>query len=325
MKSFTAYTSLATQYIPLASDNSNVAIWLNDSIRTIANLRGGKWKWLEVTEEQDTVASQRAYEIPNNIRKLMDVYVEVGAGSTAVVYTPQPVFDPNAWKLILAYKLGESDVPLYYYVEGTKVHFAPVPASSGNNIVMRGRLNLKDLSIADYTTGGVLTATDGSASIVGTGTSWTAPMAGRYLRITDSDTANKGDGFWYPISSIGSTTTLTLTKPYQGTSIAAGNAAYIIGQMCPIPEAYDPAPIYRMAAQYWASQREMDRANYFWRMYDGGVEAGLTQTYGGLIGQMLENEVESVEGPYISPLGKPLPIDAKGTLWSPWNNDASGF
>lgn len=68
-----------------------------------------------------------------------------------------------------------------------------------------------------------------AGTVAGTGTAWTAAMAGRFIRITDADAANKGDGNWYEISSVASGTSMTLLQGYQGTSIAAGNAAYVIG------------------------------------------------------------------------------------------------
>ncbi len=132
-------------------------------------------------------------------------------------------------------------------------------------------------------------------------------MIGSYIQITVTQAANAGDGFWYQIGGWTDATHITLTKPYEGTSISAGSAVYTIGQCSVIPEAYDIAPVFRSAALYWGINNPANPntalSNYYWKLYDGGNEAGLSQTYGGLIGQMLDNEGETEEGGYVSPIG----------------------
>lgn len=81
-----------------------------------------------------------------------------------------------------------------------------------------------DYTIADYTTGTISDATNGSKTITGSGTSWTSAMIGRYFMIATTT----GDGVWYKITAVASTTSLTLEQPYNGTSIAAGSASYTI-------------------------------------------------------------------------------------------------
>jgi hypothetical protein len=92
-----------------------------------------------------------------------------------------------------------------------------------------------------------------------------------------------------------------------------------------IPEAYDTAPVYRASALYWEANGEVARAQQYWRLYDGGYEAGMTKVYGGLVGQMLENEGETVEGAYIPPFGSVSNVVNTGTWYSPWQSNASGF
>jgi hypothetical protein len=157
-----------------------------------------------------------------------------------------------------------SDIPEYYFVFDGQIGLWPTPASSSNVLTIIVTLQHKKLSIADYTTGNILTATAGSPSIVGTATSWALSMAGRYLEITESDTANKGDGEIYEISSAPSTTTITLVKNYNGTSIATGAAAYTIGQCSIIPEAYRDVPILGAIVLYYKTIKpETDLASAF--------------------------------------------------------------
>ncbi len=303
MKSFTESQSLILKMAKVAStDTANVAtltsFW-NDSIRTMCNIRGGKWWFLETTKDVATVASQRGYAIPAKIRKLMSLYVTVGT----TVYTPTPIFDNNTWNKILAANYAVSDTPLFYYVQGHTVQMAPAPSSTAGTITMRGRLNLADLNVADTSVTVTTLANGGTAVTTSAGALVT--MAGKYLRITAdaAGAAAKGDGFWYEISSASPTTSITLVAPYQGVSLAAASAAATVGQMSPIPESYEMAPIYRSLALYAQINDPLhpNVAAGWWKLYDGGQEAGMSQTPAGLIGQMLENESETVEGNYISP------------------------
>ena len=326
MKSFTTLQNLASNITGVAStDTTNLALlaqYLNDSIRTICTIRSGAWPWLETLPTATTVASQEYVYVPNKVRKIVDVYVTVGS----TTYMPEVIYDAAKWKLVIAANLGTGDVPLFVYKQGEKLMIAPTPASTGNTVTMRGRLNVRDLSIADYTTGSIVSIANGATAIIGTGTTFTADMVGRFIRITETTAANGGDGSWYEIGSYTSATSIGLLKPYEGTSIAAGTAAYTIGQMSPIPEAYDVAPVYRAVALYWSQKENFVLANSYWRMYDGGQEAGLlshSSPIGGIIGQMLEEAADTFEGSYIPPFGSRMNFN-QAPYYFPYN-DASGF
>lgn len=376
------YTTLRNLYGTLTNNTQTANLtlgdqFINDSIRAISSIRSGRWKWLETLESIPTIANKQSYPIPNNIRHAVDIYVQTypqndGQANTnaPTIWFPEIVYDPVIWKKVLSAQLGAGDVPRFVYVQNDTIYFSPYPQSNGNSIYIRGRLNLIDLSIADYTTGTIttvpytttftavvasgatsatlssnwslstgtwritfsngdernVTLTNGSAAVswtdglssaatatitvetgnggsivTGSGTTWVAGMVGRYIKIADTSAANGGDGFWYKINSVESTTILTLNKTYQGTAISGGSATYTIGQVPPIPEAYQVAIVYRAVALYWEQQGDLNRAKIYWTKYDGGVEAGYTTVYGGLISQMMEAEGSTVEGAYIPP------------------------
>lgn len=311
MLTFTTATNLMLSMTKVASnDTANISLlqtlW-NDSRRTVASINGGKWPWLEIEDQALTVSGQEYVTIPNKIRRVMSVRQQNGTDPTDVIYIPRMVFDSNQWDSILASLLGQSDVPNFVYQRENRLYIQPVPNANDNVVKMRGRIDLRDLSIADYSTGNILTATTDSTAIVGTGTTWATSMAGRYIRITESDTANKGDGYWYEIASVTDTTHLVLKAPYQGTAIVAGSAAYVIGQITYEPEAYQMAPIYRAVWQFLQINDPLHPERWlgYAKMYDGGQEAGVSNLVGGLIGQMLEEANESMEGPYMSPTPRP--------------------
>ncbi len=114
-----------------------------------------------------------------------------------------------------------------------------------------------------------------------------------------------------------------MTKPYEGISISAATASYTIGQTSVIPEAYDVGVVYRSAALYWQNQNDLVRSKTYWTQYDGGMEAGYTNEYGGLMLQMLSNEGETEEGSYLPPFASSTNLP-QAPYYFPYV-DATGF
>jgi len=251
---------------------------INTSIKYYCALNGGKWWFLEKLTTQDTVASQQAYVLPQSTRKIIDLYVTVGS----TVYSPVGIEDPALWKRILQSNLGTGDRTLFYYRQGNQVLLAPTPASASNTITIRVRKNVKDLSVADYTTG-TITATNGDETIVGAGTTFTVAMEERFLRATT------GDMEWYEIEDFTDTTHLELVQKYEGTTVAG--SAFIIGQVSPLPETYQELPILRAVALYWKKEGDTNRA----RLFD--EQAAI------LFDAMKQEADEKIEGAYLPPIG----------------------
>lgn len=298
-----------------------IQFW-NDSRRTVAGIGGGKWPWLEIEEEALTVASQDYIQIPNHIGRVMSVRQQNGSSSTDVVYRPRMVFDSDKWDTILQTQLGTSNVPYFCYQRGNQLYIQPIPSENGDRVIMHGRLKIKDINIPDVTNLTVTAIANGGTTMTLSGSA-TADFVGRYIRITQTSAAAGGDGYWYEISGYTNATTVTLKKPYQGTTLAAASAASTIGFITYEPEQYQMAPIYRAVAQYWDLKENMVLSERYWMLYDGGNETGKAQLPAGLIGQMLAEANESMEGPYISPSPRdgswPYP-----PYWFPYQ-DASGF
>jgi hypothetical protein len=235
---------------------------INEGIR--AMLGSVPWPFLEKVGTETSVAAQQAYKLPGDLYRLIDVYYQVGSYK----YNPTQVTSFDDWNRVNNPAALQSDTATFYFVIGNELHFWPTPASNGNSIVYSYLVANRDLSIPDYTTGTIVTATNGSRTITGSGTSWTAGMAGMWLRITAGAGANLGDGLWYQVSTVDSATQLTLVREYAGTSIAAGSAAYTLGDCSPIPEKYQVGPVYYAACEYYKKNADMNRAEYYQRMYD---------------------------------------------------------
>lgn len=270
--------------------------YINDTQRKV--LAYLEWPFLEMTGTRTTVASQNNYELPARMRKLTSVVVTVGSTK----YRPKPVEDPTFWEYLQSLSTSSNNATQYFYPQGTEVLLYPTPSSAGNTITMRGRKRWKDLSLADYITGTIVTATNGDETIVGATTAWTGrkPIGGQWIRI-DQIT---GDYEWYEIDSITSDTALELVKPYEGTSISSGTETYTIGEFSVIPSEYHDLLLWRACAIYFMqNEQDMTRAERFWRMYDGGVEAGLSKVIGGLLGIMIDEAGGKTEGMYMESLG----------------------
>jgi len=221
----------------------------NDDYRALCALHD--WPWLERLRTLSTVADTANVALPYDC----DLVREVAVIVSDTRHTPDLAPDQKFWD-----KLNESsvssDIPEYYYIFDGDVYLWPTPSTAGNTINITQKTRVIDLSVADYTTGTITTATNGSAAIVGSGTSWTSQMVGRYIRITYINTANTGDGLWYEIAGVTDATHLTLTRVYGGTSIAAGSALYTIGQMYLLPESFHDLPWIWAAGQYWSKESD---------------------------------------------------------------------
>lgn len=273
-----SYTQLRTSYGIATKNTSTTNLtngdeWMNDSYKRICAFQD--WPFLAKTTNISTVASQQAYNLPYDTGQVRSIYVTVGSYR----YVPRQVSTRDEWDMINRVVVT-SDIATRFFVFNNQILLFPTPASI-NTLTVNSKRIVKDLSIADYTTGTVASVANGGTAVVGSGTTWTQAMGGRYIRITDSDTANKGDGFWYEIATTAITaTTLSLVRPYGGTAISAGSANYTIGQMSVLPEFYEELPIYEAASIYWGINPDKGGRSKF---YDTKFKEGLAEmkkTYG---------------------------------------------
>ena len=248
-----SFTSRRTLTGDLTNNDSSANLTLMDTLMNQIErevLSSADWDFLETSESISTVASQQFYALANNVDKTKLVTVTI----SSTIYTPREIASRREWDLLNQSTNVTSDIPEFFFIFDGQIGFYPKPSSSTSNAITHYyRRGVKDLSIADYTTGNVSVATNGDETLTGDSTSWTTPMAGRWLKITATDTAGQsGDNFWYEVSSITSGTALELVKPYQGVTIS-GTTAYILGEMSLLPEAYQIMPVYSAVEMYYSS------------------------------------------------------------------------
>lgn len=227
------------------------------------------WPFLETTSTASTVASQQAYTFGYNFKRVKAVSVTVGS----IVYPVTEVVDWEYWNTLNQWGTSyTSDIPQFYFVkDDTEIQLYPIPSSAGNTITVVFTKAVKDLSVADYTTGtaSITTATS-KYVITGSGTTWTAYMVGRYFQFN-------ADKTWYKIGTFTSTTSISLTRAFGG-SDKSGDT-YTIGEMPEIPEDYHDLIWLGAAGRYWTLKKEDQHAAFYIRQMRDGLEK-MKQRYG---------------------------------------------
>jgi len=137
------------------------------------------------------------------------------------------------------------------------------------------KIRVPDLTFDDYTTGSV-TMTSGSTTVTGSGSSWLAnyiASAGSAvnLNLYLQPATPKGDNNWYPINSIASATSLSLSNVYPTTQTTQSAVNYTIGQMPLILEDFHDLLVYRPLMIYFSSiNLQPEKAEQFKALYEDG-------------------------------------------------------
>lgn len=145
---------------------------INDSARYLST----KYYFNEVLQDipGGTVSGVKDYPLPYNIKEIVDFYIVVGS----LRYTPTEI--PTAMFYDqLQFAQYSSDIPQYYWVFNNQIHLFPTPSTSGNQISIRYKHRLRDLSQADYTAGTVAVSQFkiGSATVVANAPTFTGAVS----------------------------------------------------------------------------------------------------------------------------------------------------
>lgn len=265
MLSYTAYLSEFQDLTQnnTASNATRGAFLVNQGLRDLTT----KFYLDEISQNYPggTIAGTTNYDLPYNIKELVDFYIVSGSLRYVLREVPNAEYFDR-----LQFAQYSSDIPQYYWVFANQINIFPTPASSGNQMTFRYKERLRDLSQVDYTTGTV-SVTTATNSIVGSGTTWTEDMAGRWIRINANTTSNttSGDNQWYKIFAWVDSTHLTLVNQYQGTTVTGGT--YTIGEMPLLPEDYQVVALYYALWIYYTSiVPNKTQSQLYKQLYDYG-------------------------------------------------------
>lgn len=235
----------------------------------------------QVGKTASTVASQQYYHYPVGVSKIDDVVVTIGS----VQYPLKVISSQHAWDVKNAITIQPSAIPEYIYPRRDDFGIWPIPQST-YTITFYSFIRDRALAVDDYTSG-TITATNGSTTITGSGTTWTAGMVGRWIEVTDTNSADYG--YWYRISNFNTVVSLSLENSWQGTT--ASNLTYRIGQTPEIPEEGHVLLSDGVTADYYAGIRvDVEKStaweNKFWtgQMNNSTRKIGDDNIKSGLIG-----------------------------------------
>ncbi len=210
----------------------------------------------EETEDVRTSATQtgiRAIKLAPNYIRIHSVTATIGNQvHTVVEEESQEMFNERL------YLNRTSSRPEVYFIRprfgvgGSELLLDPIPSGTSCTITINYGANARDLEIDTYSTG-TISVSNGSATITGSGTTFTAAMVGRYFKVNDTS-GGTGDGNWYRITGFTSATIMTIENKYDGVSISGKN--YIIAEAFALPEDLQMAPVYYAMWHYYLGYRQ---------------------------------------------------------------------
>src|SRR3990167_7231581 len=183
-----SFQSLYTFLQEISGDDTGSAITgqlrrfydsINQTQSLVCAANGGKLAFLERTATEASTASGATYDLPADFRRMISLKTTVSSTD----YTPIPVESSELWDAIDALNLGASDVTQFYHVRGNELLVSPAFSTASNTITYTYRKRVKELSIDNYIDGDVAAMTNAGLTITGTGTTWTNPMEGRFIRV----------------------------------------------------------------------------------------------------------------------------------------------
>jgi hypothetical protein len=223
------------------------------------------------------------YPLPAGEVTIEGMYITIGA----VNYPLRIINTRWNWEQLNAIMIQASAIPQFYFPRVTDFGIWPIPQT-----VYTGNISYhyrdRNLTIADYNTGTV-TVTQNSQRIVGSGTTWTAAMVGRWFTVTDPTVA--GQGFWYQVTAFIDSTHLFVNQPW--TQATSSGATYRIGESPDFPEEGHNILAWGTAADYYGGMRkDVSNAEYYNNLFWTGDPSnknrtqGDSQIDGGLLGMI---------------------------------------
>jgi len=193
------------------------------------------------------VGGVQSYRLPPDYSKLKTGTLTIGN----LKWTPREILTRQEWDDLNVFPYY-ADIPDRFFIYQNKFHLWPIPSTTGNVITFNYQRRIPDLSIADYTTPGTVSVSNGGTAVTGVGTSFVPTTnltsESRWIKF-DQPT---GDNLWYQIYSVDSTTGITLYAPYQGVTVS-GSSSYTIGQMPLLLEDFQDMLLWKALVFYFSS------------------------------------------------------------------------
>lgn len=206
-----------------------------------------------------TIANTQYYPFPLGTISILGMFITIGS----VNYPLQIISTIFGWEELNAILIQASALPQFYFPRRDDFGIWPIPQA-----VYTGTISYHyrdhNLSIAD-SSGGTITLTNGSATLTGTASVFTAGMVGQWVTVTD--TTVPGWGYWIRITGYTNANTLTLFQNWPNATVST--TGYKIGQTPEIPEELHMLLAAGVTADYYTYiQKDLASAapyeNIFW-------------------------------------------------------------
>lgn len=198
------------------------------------------------TKTTTTVVDQQSYHYPVGVVNIESATVNFGGFTQPL----DVINSQHNWDVLNSIQIQASAITQFIFPRRDDFQIWPIPQDE-YTLTFNYHLRDRDLSVEDYTTGTV-TVTNNSQTVTGSGTSWNNSMIGSWFSI--NNTSLPGQGYWYRVSDVVSTTSITLETSWEGES-GAGNT-YIIGQVPEIPNEGHICLVDGVTADYYAGPRK---------------------------------------------------------------------
>lgn len=262
----------ATDYTTISNDDSAANLTLgkslmNQCIHTVLSM--ADWTFNRGTKTYDTVASQQYYSPPSDMKRVDYVNVTVDD----VTYTPKEIKTDREWDILNEVSV-EGDVPEYWFISNStqKIGLFPIPSSAGNTITVGYTKKIKDLSVADYTTGTISGTVDTVALTGAGGATFSSAMVGRSIQI---------DGFWYLITAVPTAATLTVRETLKATY---SGETFTISELIPFPDGFEDIPLWYALSKYYLMREKTPLATSYNSLYVNSVDEMLRRDARSVIG-----------------------------------------
>lgn len=233
----------STTYTGLPDTKSFIKREINNANADLFNLLK-KYKLQPPPYTESTVVNQIYYNYRPGFSKLTSLVVNTGT------YKPplKIVESEDEWNVLQATPIV-SGWPTHVYPRRDTYGIFPTPATV-YTMTLSGVWVPLNMTANDYSSG-TITLTNASANIVGSGTTFTSSMVGRWLAPTDSSGIPNGN-FYRVLTYTDATHIVVDRKVIEST---ASGLTYLIGESPEIPEELHQYIPYRVGASYYGIRR----------------------------------------------------------------------
>lgn len=212
------------------------------------------------TQVASTVAAQQYYYYPVATVGVDSATIIIGS----VQFTLTPIYSQQSWNMLNALQIQPTAIPQFIFPRRDDFGIWPIPQAV-YTISFNRYARDRNMLVDDYVTGTV-SLTNGSVTVTGTDTVFTEAMIGRWFTVTD--TAQRGQGYWYRIADYNSATSIELETFWNGPTTSSA-VTYRIGESPEMPEEGHAILASGTTADYYAGLRNDSKTatwfnNVFW-------------------------------------------------------------